>query len=292
MNFELSDSSLLITSKKNQKIDRWKTLQKEPSFRKKEGAVLIEGRNVILDILSHFPSKVRHLLIREDAIPFLKKYNISCSYTVISALVFKDIAQVEESDGLILECSIQQDQELGSFLNACSSNTSFLILDRVQDPGNVGTLIRTAAAFGIKAVIAIRPTCDLWNPKVVRSGKGAHFQLELFESSWDEIICLQPFFPQLIATYPKDMGAIDIDVFLESRKLQLHWALVLGNESQGVSIPSEIKIEKVSIPITDKVESLNVAQAGAILLYLLSSQEAMHNRNNTNTKVNVKPIDI
>ncbi len=272
----------LISSKKNPKVERWKKLQSKRSFRRDEKRVLIEGRNAIYDILCKYPERACHLLVREDREKdiFSLFPVISCPYTCLSFPVFEEISEVENSDGFILECFLEyHDQEsLRHFLSKNTRPKKLVILDRLQDPGNVGTLIRTALAFHIDAIITIEPTCDLWNPKVLRSGKGAHFQLPFFESSWQEIEMLfQEIAPQkrpaLIAAFPPGDNVLDIGYFMEqysNRICSSGWALILGNEAHGVTIPDTLSTHKITIPINEKIESLNVAQAGAILVYLLS----------------------
>ncbi|MFQ5689677.1 MAG: TrmH family RNA methyltransferase [Gemmatimonadota bacterium] len=137
-----------------------------------------------------------------------------------------------------------------------------LLLDEVQDPGNLGTLVRTAEALGLGGVVALDGTADPWNPKAVRAAAGSSLRLPVFRSSRAEAVarlnersirlwCADP------AGEPFRRGAV------APRRL----ALALGNEARGVSESLVRASERcVSVPMAGRVESLNVAIAGAVLL--------------------------
>lgn len=140
-----------------------------------------------------------------------------------------------------------------------------LVLDAVQDPGNVGTILRTAAALGVAATVAMPGTVDLWNAKVVRSGMGAHFRHLAFSSTWDELDSFRE--KAGAAVFVADAGGEAADRIDAPRRI----VLVVGNEGAGVSREARSRAERVvSIPIASDVESLNVAVATGILLYSLS----------------------
>jgi TrmH family RNA methyltransferase len=135
-----------------------------------------------------------------------------------------------------------------------------LVLDRLQDAGNVGTLLRSAAAFGFTQVIAIKGTAALWSPKVLRAGMGAHFGLHLVESV--EEAALQALAVPLLATSSHAMQAIN--------EVDLPWpcAWVMGHEGQGVSASLMARCaQSLRIPQPGGEESLNVAAAAAVCLY-------------------------
>ena len=135
-----------------------------------------------------------------------------------------------------------------------------LVLDRVQDPGNVGSILRSAAAFGVQQVLALKGTVALWSPKVLRAGMGAHFALRLVEGATaDQLAGLQV---PLVAT-SSHAGAL-----LPQAALPRPCAWVLGHEGQGVS-PALLSAcaMQVRIPQPGGEESLNVAAAAAVCLY-------------------------
>ena len=139
-----------------------------------------------------------------------------------------------------------------------------LVLDGIQDPGNVGALLRTAAALGAHAVIAMPGTVDLWNGKVVRSAMGALFHQPAFGAEWD---ALDEFLAaKRIPLWGAEGAGDDIRAIETPSSL----ALVMGNEGAGLSESAQARIaRRVAIPIARDVESLNVAVAAGILLHQL-----------------------
>ena len=140
-----------------------------------------------------------------------------------------------------------------------------LVLDAVQDPGNVGTLLRTAAALGVHATIALPGTVDVWNAKVVRSAMGAHFH-HLALHTTDEV--LRAFLRDTgIPLWTSDAAGEPLGRTVAA---PARLALAVGNEGSGVTPALRSLAERtVSLPITTAIESLNVAVAAGILLYEL-----------------------
>jgi len=138
-----------------------------------------------------------------------------------------------------------------------------LVLDAVQDPGNVGTILRTAAALGATATVALPGTVDVWNAKVVRSAMGAHFHHLAMSVTWDE---LHPFLTQTgTPLWGADAKGDPLPAQAPARL-----ALAVGNEGGGLSPHVEAAVARlVSLPVSSMVESLNVAVATGILLYEL-----------------------
>jgi TrmH family RNA methyltransferase len=139
-----------------------------------------------------------------------------------------------------------------------------VVLDGVQDPGNVGTILRTAAALGAVATLALPGTVDLWNAKVVRSGMGAHFTHLAFSSTWTELDSFRS--RAMVSLLAADASGEPVaSVTSPSRA-----ALVVGNEGAGLSAEARSRADRViALPLSRGVESLNVAVATGILLYLL-----------------------
>jgi TrmH family RNA methyltransferase len=135
-----------------------------------------------------------------------------------------------------------------------------VVLDRVQDPGNVGSILRSAAAFGVTQVLALAGTAALWSPKVLRAGMGAHFALRLVEGL-DEAALAALRVP-LVAT--SSHAAVPLSAAMLPRPC----AWVLGHEGQGVSAALQARCTlTVAIPQPGGEESLNVAAAAAVCLY-------------------------
>ena len=140
-----------------------------------------------------------------------------------------------------------------------------LVLDAVQDPGNAGTIIRTAAALGVQATIALPGTVDLWNAKVVRSAMGAHFHHTCFASTWAALDDFRR--DRDVALWAADSAGEPADRLSAPLKL----ALIVGNEGSGLTAAARERAARlVAIPMAGPVASLNVTVAAGIILYELS----------------------
>ena len=179
----------------------------------------------------------------------------------VPANVFGSAAETEAPQGVlaIAEVPPHSFSELGVDWSGI-----VLVLDAVQDPGNVGTILRTAAALGVAATIALPGTVDLWNAKVVRSGMGSHFRHLAFSSTWAELDSFRT--DASAAVFVADAAGQAAD----RTDVPSRIVLIVGNEGAGVSQEARSRADRVvSIPITSDVESLNVAVATGILLYSL-----------------------
>lgn len=139
-----------------------------------------------------------------------------------------------------------------------------VVLDAVQDPGNVGTILRTAAALDASAVLAMPGTVDLWNAKVVRSAMGALFHRPALMSTWAELDTFRR--SNAVALWGADAAGTPLDEMTPPDRL----GILVGNEGAGLTPEGLARVEhRVSLPISSTVESLNVAVATGILLYQL-----------------------
>jgi TrmH family RNA methyltransferase len=145
-----------------------------------------------------------------------------------------------------------------------SSGASLVVLDGVQDPGNVGAILRTAAALGAAATVALPGTVDVWNAKVVRSAMGAHFHHPAASCTADELDAFLS--ARGIPLWGADARGAPVATLARPRAV----ALAVGNEGAGLSPSVRARVAQlVSLPIASRVESLNVAVATGILLYEL-----------------------
>jgi TrmH family RNA methyltransferase len=139
-----------------------------------------------------------------------------------------------------------------------------LALDALQDPGNAGTLLRTAAALGVAATVSLPGTVDLWSAKVVRSAMGAHFRHPSLSCAWDSFATFLG--SRAVPLWGADADGEPLDAAAVPPGGPL--AVIVGNEGGGLSAAARERATRlVSIPITAAVESLNAAVAGAIILY-------------------------
>jgi TrmH family RNA methyltransferase len=174
---------------------------------------------------------------------------------------FASAASTDSPQGVLAIARIPEN-DLASLV--IPSPARILVLDGIQDPGNVGTIVRTAAAFGVAATLAMPGTVDLWNGKVVRSAMGALFHHPALSCTWDEL-------HRFLATSAIPLWGADADgepLDALSRPFPAQLAIAVGNEGAGLSPDASQRLaRKVAIRITPDVESLNVAVATGILLH-------------------------
>jgi RNA methyltransferase, TrmH family len=181
--------------------------------------------------------------------------------TDVTDAEFESAAETETPQGILVIAATPK-RSLETF--AAADPSRLLVLDAVQDPGNVGTLIRTAAGLGATATVALPGTVDLWNAKVVRSAMGAHFLHSAFHCTWDE---LRLFLDNAnVPLWAAEARGTPASRATAPRRL----ALAVGNEGAGLSPHVQAaSSQSVSLPLEGRVESLNVAVAAGILLYEL-----------------------
>ena len=179
----------------------------------------------------------------------------------VPPLAFASAAETESPQGVLAIAEIPEGSlatlELGD-------RVRIVVLDAVQDPGNVGTILRTAAALGATAALALPGTVDLWNAKVVRSAMGASFHFPVMSTTWEELDEFRR--REAVALWGGDAAGAPLDALRPPSRL----ALVVGNEGAGLSAEARSRIDALAaLPIGSIVESLNVAVATGIFLYQL-----------------------
>lgn len=180
----------------------------------------------------------------------------------VSVSEFESASDTDAPQGVLAIAEIP-DRTLGE----PPTQARYLVLDALQDPGNVGTVIRTAAALGVTATIALPGTVDLWNSKVVRSTMGATFAHHALSATWDELSAFLD--AHAIPCWAADTDGIVIDG-TKRPALPSKLALVVGNEGAGISAAVSARAaERVAVRMEPGVESLNVAVATGILLHAL-----------------------
>lgn len=191
----------------------------------------------------------------------LKSKNIEVEE--VSASVMKSISETESPQGILAVLKFSQ-------LPIPDSLNFVLIPDQIRDPGNLGTLLRSAIATGVQAVLIPPDTTDAFAPKVLRSGMGAHFKMPIREMSWEEI-------SQVVKS--ENLQVLIADMNGEScweTDLTKPTALIIGNEAEGAS-ETAIKLAngRVSIPMSGDIESLNAGVAGSVLMFEVLRQRTV-----------------
>ena len=179
----------------------------------------------------------------------------------IPPLDFASAAETESPQGVLAVAEIPS-RTLDELTLGASAR--IVVLDAVQDPGNVGTILRTAAALGATAAVSMPGTVDLWNAKVVRSAMGASFHFPVLQSTWDQLDGFTS--ANAVVVWGADADGVPLDTAHAPARL----ALVVGNEGAGLSSEARSRAGTlVALPIGTVVESLNVAVATGIFLYQL-----------------------
>lgn len=183
---------------------------------------------------------------------------------VISKKLFSALSDTRTSQGIIAIAE-KLHYDADSFIEKAGSlNGNVVVLDRLQDPGNIGTIIRTAEAAGYKGIVLTAGSGDVYSPKVVRAAAGSLFRMPVIyvQNSVEAINLLRKMNKRIITT------ALETNVYYYETDLKNDIALVIGNEGRGVSEDflesSDIKIK---IPMAGSIESLNAAVAAGILMY-------------------------
>lgn len=241
----------MITSIQNSHVKNWRKLHQKKE-RLKTGTFLVEGYHLIEEAQKS-NWDIQEIIIEEEA--EVPSWCEQKKVTFVSTLVFEQIAQTETPQGIIAVVAMNHKQAF--------TGNQLLLIDRVQDPGNLGTMIRTADAAGFSAVILGDGTVDPYNDKVIRSTQGSIFHIPIFqENLYEKITTLKQEGFSIWAAALE--GAQMYHDVVATEKT----ALIVGNEGAGID---ENLIQKadtiVKIPIYGQAESLNVSIAAGILMY-------------------------
>ena len=254
----------MITSSQNPKLKLARALQGRPKERREEGVFLAEGVRLVEEALAaEWP--IRFVLysdgLSERGKELVEKLKVAgLDVEEAAGDLLQAASGTETSQGILAVL------ELGT-LPLPDSPNFILIPDQIRDPGNLGTLIRTAAAAGVQAVLLPPETTDAFAPKVVRVGMGAHFWLPIHTLEWNAIeqVCKQAKLQIFLADmFGQSCWETDFNAPL---------ALIVGGEAEGASEQArQLANQTISIPISEKVESLNAGVAGAILMFEIVRQ--------------------
>lgn len=241
-----------ITSLSNAHIKELAKLDNAKS-RDELGKVLVEGKHLVKEAYALG-------ILCEVLFTSSDDYLESVDNYLVSEEIIKKLSHTTTPQGIIGVAKIKEKEII--------YGDSLLLLDGVSDPGNLGTIIRTAKAFGVSSIILSEGSIDIYNDKVIRATQGQIFKMPIVKTNLKKVITeLKNKGYVVYATSLKD--AIDLEEVKEVNK----YALVLGNEANGVS--SEI-IDlcdcSLKIKMEEDVESLNVAIAGAVCLYSLNNK--------------------
>jgi len=252
----------MISSSQNSKIKLARALIGRPKERREAEAFLAEGVRLVEEAFAaNWP--FRFVLVSDELSErgkeLIKKLEgKKIEVEQVESGLLQSLSETETSQGIIAVLNHNP-------LTITSSPNFILIPDSIRDPGNLGTLLRSADAAGVQAVLIPPETTDAFAPKVLRAGMGAHFRLPIQSMSWNEIHeCTK-----------------DLQVFLADMDGQSCWetdfksplALIIGGEAEGASDEArKLANTSVKIPMAGKTESLNAAVAGSVLMFQVIRQ--------------------
>ena len=253
---------LMIEARDNPLLVRLRKLARDPAAYRKQGELWLEGEH-LCTALRERGLRPLQAIISADAWQRPSWHALAqwaLRVAVVPSRLFKDFSALPSSG--------PSDGQLGFVMQlpevapiTCDVNT--LVLDRIQDAGNVGSILRTAAAFGVTQVLALKGTAALWSPKVLRAGMGAHFGLRLTEG-----LGLEELSASALSRLPWVGTALSAKLLLHQAVLPSPCAWIVGHEGQGVDATLLARCAQVvRIPQPGGEESLNEAAAAAVCLY-------------------------
>ena len=259
-----------ITSKENELIKHIVKL-KEKKYRDEYLEFIVEGVKLVKEAIEE-KAIIKNIIISDDAIEsllvqrFLKEDLTNNNYIQVSDNIFKAISDVKNPQGVLAIIQKNVNDYKLDF-----SQDLFLALDNIQDPGNLGTIIRTADSCNVKQILVSKGSVDFYNPKVIRSTMGAVFRIKIIECEHLE--------ETLKEIKEKKFRIIVTDLNTKKSIYDINYeksVIVIGNEANGVSSKIiALADEKVIIPMIGKTESLNASVATGVILYEYIRQKIM-----------------
>ena len=255
----------MITSTSNPQVKRLLQLQKKSKVRNEEKVFVVEGLRMFVEVPKE---RVEKVYVSEN---FYNKKKQELNWEkfpieILSDSVFKHVSDTQTPQGVL--CIVKQEkQDLDSLLNI--ENPHFMVLDNLQDPGNMGTIIRTAEGAGVDAVFMSRDCVDIYNPKTIRSTMGSIYRMPFIYI--EEIIpLLEEFRKKGIKSYAAHLdgkNSYDQEDYCKGT------AILIGNEGNGLRDEVAEKADIwVRIPMEGQVESLNAAIAASVLMFEVARQ--------------------
>ena len=250
-----------ISSRENPLYKELKLLASSSQARRKAGRTLLDGIHLCQAFLDTIGApalcvvsegSVNHIEV-SDILARCEALHASC--IMLPDAMYQVLSQVEHGVGLLFIVDTPQPIPPPKLID------SAVLLDNLQDPGNLGSILRSAAAAGIKRIYCSRGTVSAWSPKVLRAGMGAHFILEIYENADLLTVAGNAQVPVIATSSHADKSIYQLDLRADA-------AWLFGHEGQGVSTELlELATKKVAIPHLGNIESMNVAASAAICLF-------------------------
>lgn len=262
---------MIVTSNSNEKIKYINSL-KDKKFREKFGKYILEGIKLVEEYINSEGDSPEFIVVSKEIL--LKNAGGTRLYEMVKdkenllevdEKVFMHLTDTKTPQGILIVLN-KKKTSVEDVINSTKEGNKLVILDKVSDAGNLGTIIRCAVSFGIKNIICTKGTVDMYMPKVIRSTMGAIYKLNIVYVDYDELKSIKCIMQELGYTFiGTDLSAKKYLHETNPNKTNIY---VLGNEANGIS--QDIKNmcdDFVKIKMEDTQESLNVAQATTILMY-------------------------
>ncbi|MFD1466338.1 TrmH family RNA methyltransferase [Lapidilactobacillus mulanensis] len=253
-----------IESTKNEQIKQINKL-KQKKYRQQTNTYLLEGWHVIKEALTHQPAEILTLLMTNDHFEEVDPFLVNAKFAVlqISPQIAEILSDTVHTDGIFAVAKLPDPQKI-----ELDIEKPWLVLDHIADPGNAGTMVRTADAAGYAGVVFSAGAIDPFNSKVVRAMQGSQFHLQVLQ-----LDDLEAFLTAQRKKGYRLFGTLVDDSATDIREVTLkdqHYVLMMGNEAHGLSPElAEIANDNLYLPIFGNAESLNVAIAAAVIMYQL-----------------------
>lgn len=255
----------MITGSSNQQMKNIAMLMKKAKARKEQGLFVVEGRKMAAEVPREWlaATYVSENFLRE---PEAEQLLCDREYEVVADSVFKGISDTKTPQGIL--CLVRMPEyALTDLLQG--ERTHLLILESIQDPGNLGTMMRTGEGAGITGIVMNQTTVDLFNPKTIRATMGSIYRVPFFvsENLSETITCLKQQGVSVYAAHLKGKMQYDEPSYLGGS------AFLIGNEGNGLTDQTAAFADHyIRIPMEGKVESLNAAISASLLMYEANRQ--------------------
>ncbi|NLD87745.1 MAG: RNA methyltransferase [Clostridiales bacterium] len=252
-----------IESKKNAKLKRLRLLASDPKLRYSEGVYICEGMKLLQEAVRSGVTVESVLWEKKACDAYIQEFEnlLTCEHLVTDREIYHSVSTLKNHEGVIFVCHMASQKR--------SEKSRAIALENVQDPGNVGTVIRSADAFGVDTVYLIGECCDIYNPKTVRATMGSLFRINVIRTTFEDFLAEvrsrgEKVYCAALNSVARDIREVDLD----------DCVVIIGNEGKGITPEAEENCDgAVIIPMSGKAESLNAAVASSIVMWEMNRRK-------------------